>query len=226
MPMSPVVSVAAWGLGFLALHLVFTHPPVRGPLVRRLGEGGFQGLFSLASAVLLGGFVWTWWGHRHQGDLLWMLRSPQVTLAVEALVIVSYGLVGAGLAAPAPSSAGPRRDPDAPIEVRGATGFTRHPMMMGMGGWALGHAIVNGWASDLAFFGLFAATAVLGSAHQDWRKSAERPAYARFVAQTSFFPLPRPSGFRAMNARAWVGFAAGAGLALLIRTYHAWVISL
>ena len=178
------------------------------------------------SAALLGGFVWTWWGHRHQGPLLWMARTPTVTLLVEAAVILSYGLIGAGLVAPAPSSAGPKRNPNEPLPVRGATGFTRHPMMMGLAGWALAHAVVNGWATDLAFFGLFAATALLGTAHQDWRKSAEQPAYARFVAETSFFPHPRLAGFRAMTSRSWVGLVAGCGLAVLIRTFHARMIAL
>ena len=68
--------------------------------------------------------------------------------------------------------------------------------------------------------------ALLGTAHQDWRKSAEQPAYARFVAETSFFPRPRLAGFRAMTSRSWVGLVAGCGLAVLIRTFHARMIAL
>lgn len=223
--MSPAVNVALWGAGFLLAHLVFTHPPLRGPLVRRLGLGGFQGAFSLVAATLLVGMVWSWWGARHQGPLWWMLRDDLPTLGVEAWIVLSYALAGAGLAAPAPSSAGVRLGPEAP-EPRGAVAITRHPLMMGMAGWALGHLAMNGWASDAAFFGFFAATALLGSAHQDWRKRRESAGYAAFAARTTFFPLPTPRALAATTPRAWLGAALGAGVALLTRWQHDWIISL
>jgi len=222
--MSPTLTVACWGAGFLLLHLVLTHPPIRDPLVARLKITGFQTVFSLLALTLLSGMAWTWWHARHQGPLLWMLRTPVSTRLVEGWVILSYALIGAGLASPAPSTAGMRLD--GPIAIQGATALTRHPMMMGMAGWASGHLLMNGWASDVAFLGLFAATALLGSAHQDWRKSRESPDYAAFVAQTHFLPLPTPSALRAVTGRAWAGAAAGAALALFIRNVHGWMIAL
>lgn len=221
--MSSTLAIACWGAGFLLLHLVFTHPPVRGRLVAGMGQGAFQGVFSLLSLGALGGLVWSWWHARHQGPMLWMLRTPVTTHAVEVWVVLSYALIGAGLSSPAPSSAGAR---PGPITVSGASSVTRHPLMMGMAGWALGHLVMNGWASDVAFLGFFSATALLGSAHQDWRKSRENPEYAAYVAQTHFFPWPGPAALRAVSGRAWVGAAAGAALAIVIRTVHGWVVSL
>lgn len=218
--MSPTAAVALWGAAFLLAHLVFTHPPVRNTLVRRLGAAGFQGAFSVLALVLLVGLVWTWWGVRHQGPLLWNLRGPIGTRAAELLVVLSYALMVAGLVAPAPSSAAVRTKSPT-LAVSGATGLTRHPLMMGMAGWALCHAAMNGWAADVAFFGFFAATAIVGSAHQDWRKSGEDPAYADFTRRTRFLPLPAPSALRAMTGRAWAGAAAGALLAIAIRAFHA-----
>lgn len=223
--MSPALIVALWGAAFLLLHLVLTHPPVRSRLVGRLGAGGFQGAFSLLAAVVLAGMVYSWWGARHQGPLLWSLRGVLPTRAVEAWIVLSYALAGAGLAAPAPSMAGLPRAEGA-IALRGAVAITRHPLMMGMAGWGLGHLAMNGWASDVAFFGFFIATAVLGSAHQDWRKAGESPAYASFVAQTRFFPLPTPGALRAMTGRAWLGALVGGGVAVGMRLIHPWLISL
>ncbi len=222
--MSPTLIVALWGAAFLGAHLVFTHPPVRGALVRRLGAGGFQGAFSLLAAVLLVGMVWSWWGARHQGPLLWMLRDDLPVLAVEAWIVLSYAVAGAGLATPAPSMPIPGRAD--PFTLRGAVAITRHPLMMGMAGWAIGHLVMNGWASDVAFFGFFTATAVLGSAHQDWRKSGESPEFAAWVEKTRFFPVPTPAAIGAMTGRAWAGAVAGAAAAVGVRMAHGWMVGL
>lgn len=222
--MTPTVVVWLWGAAFLLAHLIVTHPPVRAPLVARLGPNGFQSAFSVLAAVLLGGMVWSWWGARHQGPMLWNLRGGMANHLVELWVVLSYALAGAGLAAPAPSLAGPpRKDP---FKLEGAVAITRHPLMMGMAGWALGHLAMNGWASDIGFFGLFAATAIVGSAHQDWRKSAESPAYAAFREQTTFFPRPGLSALRRMSRAAWVGAVVGGALAVGVRTVHGWIIAL
>ena len=91
--------------------------------------------------------------------------------------------------------------------------------MMGTSLWAFGHLLVNGWLTDVVFFGTMLLTALLGVWHQDHRKAAADPAYATIVAETSFFPNPLRLG--ALDARSWGAVAAGVGLGLVLRVFHA-----
>lgn len=214
--MDPLLLIAVTGLLFLVTHIALPHPPLRSALVARLGANGYLGVYSLISFATFVPFVWVWWGARHQGAVLWMLRSPPITHTVELLLIIAFALIVGGVVRPAPASIATTLQ-HLPVEARGLTRVTRHPMMMGMGLWALAHLLVNGWLSDVLFFGIYALTALGGAWHQDWRKSSD-PAYAAVVAQTSFWPNPR--GLAGLDGRSWGALAGGAGLAVLLRVFH------
>ena len=61
---------------------------------------------------------------------------------------------------------------------------------MGVSVMALAHAVPNGHASDVAFFGGIAVFSLVSCRLQDLRKlAAGDPAYQRFHAATSFLPF-------------------------------------
>jgi uncharacterized membrane protein len=68
--------------------------------------------------------------------------------------------------------------------------ITRHPMMWGIGLWAILHMAANGDLASLVFFGTFAALA-LGGAHLIDRKKAAQhgPAWRSFARTTSHVPF-------------------------------------
>lgn len=215
--MDPILLIAALGAAFLITHLALPHPPIRAALVARLGAGAYLGLYSAISFATLIPLTMSWWGARHQGPALWMLRGGPVGHLVELLVLLGFGFIIGGVVRPAPASIATTMQ-GLPVKVRGLAHVTRHPLMMGISLWALGHMLVNGWASDLLFFGTMLLTALLGAMHQDHRKAAASPDYAEVIAQTSFFPNPLRVG--AVDGRSWAGFAVGLGVGLVLRVFH------
>ena len=180
------LEIAFWGLAFAGTHMGLSSPGLRGRLVARLGARRFQGVYSLVSFATFVPFVGCWWGDRHGGPLLWHLREvPGVRELAIALGVLAFVLIALGAAQP--SAAGLL--PGGRARAYGITRITRHAVFMGVGLWAVGHLSMNGWASDVAFFGAFGAVALLGSAHQDARKRGADPSLAELYAETSYWPF-------------------------------------
>ena len=73
--------------------------------------------------------------------------------------------------------------PAAGSEPRGLLKITRHPAFVGFSLFGIAHMLMNGWAGDVIFFGLFPALGILGGMHQDRRKIRELgDRYREFVA--------------------------------------------
>ncbi len=143
---------------FLIGHSVPTRAGPRAALVQRLGERGFALAYSLLSTLLL------------LLLLLAAIQAPYVALfappawaATATLVLAPLGLVIAtvGLARPNPLSFSFARqafDPERP----GIVALTRHPVLLGLALWALGHAVARGDVVGLTLFGGLGIFAVAG----------------------------------------------------------------
>jgi len=102
------VEVLVWGAVFGASHLVLSSLPVRRPLVARLGERGFQGLYSVVAIATFVPFVRGWWQHRYEEPLLWLLRDvPGVWPLAMGLSILGLSLLIGALFQPNPTSLTP-----------------------------------------------------------------------------------------------------------------------
>ena len=55
--MTPQAGLFLSSIAFVGTHFLLSHP-LRGPLVRRLGTGPFQGLYSLVAVVTLGSMIY------------------------------------------------------------------------------------------------------------------------------------------------------------------------
>ena len=103
----------------------------------------------------------------------------------------------------------------------GVLRITRHPFIMGTALWALLHLLVNGAASDVAFFGGFVVFALVGAWHQDARKLASNvPGYRAFVAATPFIPFTRPGALRGVREKP-AALLIGVLAAVVVRYFHA-----
>jgi uncharacterized membrane protein len=219
--MSASAAIMFWGLGFAGGHLLLSSVPVRTPLVARLGARGFQGVYSLFALVTFGGLVWSWWGHRHEGSLLWMLREvPVLTPLALVLSVLGFALIVASFFQP--SALG--MVPGDTVRATGMARITRHPLMMGFALWGISHLLMNGWASDVAFFGSFTALAVLGAFHQDARKrAADDGTLAAYFAESSVVPFAAAFTGRAQvaaNELPWVGIVTGVVVAVVLYWVH------
>ncbi|MDR7100899.1 NnrU family protein [Croceicoccus sp. BE223] len=173
-----VVALAAIVLS----HFALSHP-LRAPLVARLGEKGFLGLYSLVAFATLGWAGWAF-GEAPRGPLLfapgdgaWIVASA---LTVVALVLLLGSLRG--------NPALPGAEGTAPASPTGVFEVTRHPMMWGIALWAIAHAIVMPDPRTLVLMGAMAVLALVGSALQDAKKRRLDPAWPHWQAQTRFVP--------------------------------------
>ena len=145
-------------------HVLLSSRTVRARLVAQLGEKPFLAAYSVVALVFFVPLVLFYRTHRHLGPQLW---SVPATDTVQALLILANAtgvvMLVAGVMDPGPGSffGKPREEPI------GIHRITRHPVFMGMSVMAVVHAIANGHASDVAFFGGLAVFSLAGCGHQD-----------------------------------------------------------
>lgn len=181
----PLAQLVAANLAFVGLHFALSHP-LRAPMVRSLGERGFQAAYSLVS---LAAFGWVIVAYRAapaadlagSGKAGWIVAT---ILMVPALVLLAGSFAG-NPALPAPGRAGAQ----AATGPRGVFRVTRHPMMWAFGLWALSHVILLwSWRSVItaAAMGLLA---LVGAHLQDRKKRALMgDAWVQWEACTGYWP--------------------------------------
>ena len=215
---NPTVIVVILWLLFAASHVLPSSRAIRPRLIARLGEKRFLGAYSFSSLVFFIPLVYYYMTHRHAGPLLW---TPPASEAAEILLallnVAGCVLLVAGVMTPSPASVtGAPRDKPA-----GAHQITRHPVFMGIGLWALAHVALNGYASDVAFFGGFVAFALAGSWHQDRRKLAGGDArFEHFHAATPFVPFTGRRTLRGLMELPPLAVIIGVAVALAARYLH------
>jgi uncharacterized membrane protein len=182
-------------LGWLALamvafvggHFLLSSPAVRGPLVARLGEGPFLGLYS---GVAIAFFVWFLFAY---GAAPYVELWPAPTWARSLPVIVmplATLLAVCGYGQPNPTAVMQAIAPAGSDPAPGVLKITRHPIMWSMGLWALAHIPPNGDAASLILFGGLAALALGGTLAIDAKRRARDPeGFGRLAAATSNVPF-------------------------------------
>jgi uncharacterized membrane protein len=213
--------VLLWWLGFAGAHLVLSSRSLRPVLVQRLGAQAFQGAYSVIVLILFVMLVRSWWPARHSGPLLWSLAGIPGVREL-AIVLAFTGIVVIGLSFFQPSPVLPV--PGLPTAARGLTRITRHPLFVGIALWGIAHTLINGYLSDVIFFGGFAAFSLVGGVHQDSRKRAEEGARLRsFFDETSVVPFGAIlAGKNRLVPREIpvVGVITGVALAAALYTFH------
>jgi uncharacterized membrane protein len=192
------IGLTLFALLFVGTHVLLSHP-LRGPLVRAVGAGPFQGIYSLVALLTFGSMIYFYRiiGREPQlwvaGDALWILASLLMWVG-------SILFVGSFVRNPALPGARMERG----LRPTGVFGITRHPMMWGFASWAITHLIVVGTAKAMVFDGAILILAIFGSIGQDAKKRklmGER--FHEWTAQTAFIPFSR--GFANPGMVALVG---------------------
>ena len=216
--MKDTAVIGALLLALASSHMGLSSRTVRARLVARFGERRFLVGYSLVALVFTGPLFYHYFTHRHVGPQLWAVPA---TDTVQALLILANAtgvvMLVAGVMDPGPGSffGKPREKPT------GIYRITRHPVFMGMSVMAVVHAIANGHASDVAFFGGLAVFSLAGCGHQDRRKLAAGDArYERFHAATSFLPFTRRGVLRGLRELSPLAVAIGIVVAVVARCLH------
>ena len=188
---------------FIALHLLPFAPATLDRLVAALGgEKPYLGLYAIGSlAGLVGAF---YAAAQVPPVVLWTAGDGLRWLAL-ALTLVAFVLLASAYAG------------------TGGTRLARHPMLAGIGLWALAHVLSTG---DLAHVLLFAALALYAPAAMrasDRRDAGRDPAaFARLARETSLVPFATlvRDGARGLNVK---GPLAGVVTWLVFLALHGWL---
>ena len=141
-------------LMFFGIHAGMLVPALKRPLVSRLGESGYKGMYSLISVV---GLVLLIYGYERGvffdiQSPLWVRETSIIWMFFAWLFMVSANVAGL------------------------MRKVTRHPMTIGLSIWGLGHAVMNphahAWLIFLGF-SLFAAASAFTAASRGKAPSHE-----------------------------------------------------
>ncbi len=217
--------IALWAALFLGTHLVISSSRVRPRLVAAVGEQRYRGIYSLVAFATLGPLIYEFAYHKHAGPMLWFFRdsAPMRTLTW-ILMFLALILIVASFINPNPGGIGA---PASNLEPHGVLKITRHPGLVAFSLFGLAHLLMNGWAGDVFFFGMFPVIAIIGGKHQDRRKLREMgDRYRNFMAKTSFMPFGALLAGRqrwSSTDTPWIPIAIGLALALAIVFLHPWM---
>ena len=204
-----LISLIAASITFVGTHFALSHP-LRAPLVRVLGQGGFMLLYSL---VAVGAIWWMAIAFRAvqtgqlggSGTAGWIVAT---ILTLPAMVLLVSSFAG-NPALPAPGA-----EKQARQEPRGVFAVTRHPMMWGFALWAVAHvALWWSWRTNIVAIAILI-LALVGAHLQDRKKRALMgEAWEEWQAKTSYWPR-----WSALTSAGWKPWLAGA-LLWLAATY-------
>jgi uncharacterized membrane protein len=218
--MSGNATLAVAMIAFVGSHFLLSHP-LRRPLVARVGEGPFLGLYSLVAAATLG---WAIWARLHVEDdrLLWVAPPIAWDIATVVMLVAAVLLVGSLVRNPAlPNPTGHGLTLRTPT---GVFGITRHPMMMAFALWAIVHIVLWGSVANLILCAGILVLALFGAAAQDAKKRrVVGPLWDEWIGRTAFWPIAAQISGRLRWRAAvpgWGVLLGGAALWLLATWAH------
>lgn len=210
---------------FVGGHFFLSSVPVRGPVIKALGEAGFRVAYSVLS---LGALAWAVAAYNAAPRVVLWQPDPGL-LAIPLLVMpVACILLVASLTTPNITMVAGERHAEQPHPAPGIMTITRHPGLWGIGLWSVTHLLANGDDASLALFGGIAVLCFGGMWHIDQRRRVSLgSAWGPVALTTSVIPFLAVIQKRTKIDWAGIGLARiAAGLALyaaLVLT-HGWAI--
>lgn len=178
------VGLVAANVAFVGTHFVMSHP-LRSPLVKSLGAGGFQAAYTVVGFATL---AWVYFAFKAappadlpgSGEVGWIIAT---VLTLPAMILLAGSLIGN------PALPTPMAEAQARATPRGVFLVTRHPMMWGIALWAGSH-IVLWWSTRTLIVALaMGILALVGAKLQDRKKEVLMgAAWAQWESNTSYWP--------------------------------------
>lgn len=179
--------------GFTAIHLLVSGTRVRGWLLGRIGARPYLALFSAASALTLGGMIWSYLAVRVPQASEWYAWRHLAALLMWPAVY----LILAGVTTPGPTAAGGESKLADADPVRAVHRITRHPFLIGMAIWSGVHLAFNPDLASRLFFGAFFVVSVVGMVSIDHKRARQHgAAWLRYAGRSSIVPFAAVVGGR------------------------------
>src|SRR5579883_2802715 len=189
-----MLSLILAAIFFAGLHLGIAGTRLRDRAVTALGAGPYRAVFSVASALCL---IWLAVAYKHAPLIVtWGTPGWWKPVAI-ILMIPAFILAVTGLRTPNPTAVGMEslaaRSPEGIVKV------TRHPLLMGIGLWALVHLVANGDVASFIFFGTLAINALAGTVRLDAKRRAGLGPWGESLLRRRL-SFPSPPSLRAGRA--------------------------
>ena len=208
---------------FVGGHFFLSSLAVREPLIKALGANGFRLLYSV---MALASLAWTILAFRAAPAVPLWDPGPALRHAPLAIMPIAAILLAAGNSTPNVTAVAGERHAEGPRPAGGIVTITRHPVLWGIGLWAIAHLLANGDEASAALFGGMAILAFGGMAHIDQRRRATLGAvWGPIALSTSVIPFA--AALQGRTRIDWAGIGPWrvlAGLALygLLILLHGW----
>ena len=172
---------------FVVSHLTLSSAGLRRTLTLRFGEWPFLGFYSL---LALGLFAWVLQAYGAAPDVeLWQVPAAFRFFAL-GVMAPAFVLAVAGCTQSNPTAVVLDRFSPLDGAATGITKITRHPVMWGIGLWAVAHTLATGNAKALILFGGLGFLAFVGAANIDRRRRRTGgEAWRRLESETSNIPF-------------------------------------
>lgn len=200
--MTDIGNLAVACAAFVGSHFLLSHP-LRAPLARAMGEGGFRTLYSLVALATFGWILWAL-AAVPPGMPAWLAGDAGWIAASAAMWFASILLVGSFIGNPALPTPGA-----AVMAMRNPVGvfaITRHPMMWSFAIWAVVHMLIWPTAEGHILSTAILILALGGALGQDMKKAALMgDAWRGWTRRTAFVPFSGQVGGRIPLGAAWPG---------------------
>lgn len=194
---------------FVGGHFVLSSLPVRRAVIRRLGDNGFRGAYTVLMLVALG---WVILAYRAAPALVVYTPPFELRWATIAIMPIACILLIAAVTGRNVTMVGGEAQlaPGETYAPEGIFTITRHPMLWAFALWGLAHLLVRGDLASILLFGGMTVLALGGMAHIDHRRAATLgPDWGPVALNTSALPF-----LAAIEGRTRIDWA-GIGLARL-----------
>lgn len=218
--MTTMGSLIAACATFVGSHFLLSHP-LRDPMVRRMGEAAFRGIYSL---VALLSFAWVVLAYRAAPAIAPSYVPGPIGWGVATALMLVASVLLAGSFFGNPALPSPHANAAATRNALGTMAVTRHPMMWSFAIWSLVHILIwPTWENHVL------ATSILllslgGAFGQDMKKARLMgDSWRGWVRRTSFVPFTGQLSGRISWGAAWPGWGTmvlGIGIWLLATWLH------
>jgi uncharacterized membrane protein len=184
--LTPQAGLLLSSIAFVGTHFLLSHP-LRGPLVRTMGEGPFRGVYSMVALITLGLMVFFYHAIGRETYLMWNAGDAGWIIGTILMWLAAILFVGSFLGNPALVGApGPRGGPSGVLRI------TRHPMMWSFAIWAAVHMMIIAQFKTVVFDSAIIILALVGAYMQDRKKAGPMGEdWHDWTAQTAFVPFTR-----------------------------------
>ncbi|WP_373486699.1 NnrU family protein [Blastomonas sp.] len=202
----------AGAVGFVGSHFAMSHP-LRAPMVKRLGEKGFQLVYVVVSLatfyLMVQGFK-----RAPMSDPFWPVGDG--LWAVTTVIMLLASILFAGSLIGNPAMPVPDAKRAAMKTPGGVFRITRHPMMWSFALWGISHILIAPRIDSIILAGAIIVLALVGARLQDGKKFIQMgDAWLHWQANTSFVPFARGLAFPG-----WLALIGGTLLWLVASWAH------